>query len=89
MRKLYEIAGDILLEWSKPYFGAVPYIRALREMGGGGDMYGMDSSDDIILRFFANATSFRGPRARVLKYELAEHLSPAYRKDALKKYAPK
>lgn len=88
-RTISRIAGDIKRIWVKPYFGAVPYLNAMLSLNTSEDRYGMDSADDILLRFFTNASSFRGEKAKVLKYELAHHLSPRYQKEFLKKYKPK
>lgn len=88
LRPISAIAADIKRTWKKMYFGAVPYVDAMLTLSVRGDRYGMDSSDDILLRFFSNASAFRGDEAKALKYELAQHVSPAYQKDLLKKYKP-
>jgi len=88
-RTIARIAGDIKRIWVKPYFGAVPYLNAMLSLETSADSYGMDSADDILLRFFTNASGFRGEKAKILKFELAHHLSPKYQKDFLKKYRPK
>lgn len=31
-RPIKEIASDILKDWKKPYFGAVPYIEAMMKL---------------------------------------------------------
>ncbi len=90
LRPIYQIAADIKRKWgTKMYFGAVPYVDAMLTLSVRGDRYVCDTSDDILLRFFANASAFRGDEARALKFELAQHVSPAYQKDLLKKYGPK
>ncbi len=88
LRSIREIASDIKREWDKMYFGAVPYVDAMLYLSERGDHYGADSSDDIILRFLSNASAFRGAPAKSLKYQLVQHLSPAFQKDLLKKYKP-
>ena len=88
-RPIYEIAAEIRREWKNVYFGAVPYLDALMSMTSGSDAYGLDPGYSIINYFFANASTFRGARAKELKYELALHLPEPYRKSALKKYKPK
>lgn len=90
LRPICRIAADIKRQWgTKMYFGAVPYVNAMLCLNTNADMYGLDSADDILLHFFSNASAFRGDDAKKLKYELAQHLSPAYAKDMLKKYRPK
>jgi hypothetical protein len=69
-RPLYLIAQDIRSAWKKPYFGAVPYLRAMGTMGPADKQYGCDSVESIILGFLTNATTFRGPAARQIKAEL-------------------
>lgn len=69
-RPLHEIADDISENWEKPYFGAVPYLQALRDLNTIDEDYGADSARSIVLYFLANAQSFRGPEARRIKKEL-------------------
>jgi hypothetical protein len=88
-RTIHAIAGDIKRIWKKMYFGAVPYVDAMLTLSVRGDHYGLDSSDDILLHFFSNASAFRGDEAKALKYELVQHLSPSYQKEFLGKYKPK
>ena len=90
LRTISAIAADIKRTCGpKIYFGAVPYVNAMQSLFSQGDRYGMDSSDDILLHFFSNASSFRGEEAKALKYELAQHLSERYQKEFIKKYKPK
>ena len=69
-RPLYEIADDIRRNWSKPYFGAVPYIEAMGSLSSIKDNYGWDSGDSIVLYFLSNASTWRGEDARRIKAEL-------------------
>lgn len=69
-RTLRVIAGEIQRDWTKPYFGAVPYIHAMRGLEKVTDKYGMDDGDDIVLYFLSNAKSWRGETARRIKAEL-------------------
>ena len=69
-RPIHVIAYDIKREWIKPYFGAVPYLDAMCTIQTIDDYYGMDDAKSIILYFLANASSFRGDKARELKAEL-------------------
>lgn len=69
-RPLYTIADEIHTSWTKPYFGAVPYIGAMRYLGYITDPYGEDDAVDVVLRFLANAGTWRGDDARRIKSEL-------------------
>lgn len=69
-RKVSEIAAEILRTWTKPYFGAVPYIEAMRHLDTPQDNYGHDSGEGIVLRFLDNAKTWRGDDARRIKAEL-------------------
>lgn len=69
-RPLHEIAQEIRKEWPKPYFGAVPYIQAMRLLIGVTDVYGSDDAESIVLYFLYNARTWRGETARRIKAEL-------------------
>ena len=73
-RSISEIATDIKRSWSRPYFGAVPYLNAMLCLGSASDSYGMDDARSIINYFLCNASTFRGPEAKALKAELKAHL---------------
>jgi len=69
-RPIHTIASEILQDWKKPYFGAVPYLGAMRTLDGIDDAYGYDDARTVILYFMANATTWRGAKAREIKAEL-------------------
>jgi len=69
-RTLSAIASEINNEWKKPFFGAVPYLEAMRSLTSINDTYGYDSADSIVLYFLSNASSWRGDAARRIKAEL-------------------
>lgn len=69
-RPLYIIAADIHGAWPKPYFGAVPYLNAMRYLHTMTDNYGMDSADSVVRYFLSNASTWRGADARRVKAEL-------------------
>lgn len=71
-RTLSEIAREIMATWKKPFFGAVPYLRAMATLSGPGDRYGADSADSIVRYFLANAATYRGPDAKRIKAELRQ-----------------
>ena len=69
-RTLSTIANEISRSWAKPYFGAVPYLAAMRTLGSIEDDYHYDSGRSIVLYFLANAGTWRGEDARRIKAEL-------------------
>lgn len=69
-RLVCDIAAEITKEWTKPYFGAVPYLQAMRDIHCMAESYGADSGKDIVLHFLANASTWRGPAAKRIKAEL-------------------
>lgn len=69
-RPLYEIAAEIRNDWTKPYFGAVPYLDAMRSLDLITDSYYYDSADSVVRYFLANANTWRGDTARRVKAEL-------------------
>jgi hypothetical protein len=69
-RSLSTIAREIAQDWTRPYFGAVPYLNAMRSLDSIHDDYIHDSAKSIVLYFLANATTWRGDTARRVKAEL-------------------
>jgi hypothetical protein len=69
-RPLHTIAGEIAADWKKPYFGAVPYIRAMRELSSIEQPFYYDSGESIVRYFLANAATWRGETAKRIKAEL-------------------
>jgi len=69
-RSLSTIAREIRTDWTKPYFGAVPYLEAMGRLDSISDNYGQDGADDIVLYFLSNAKTWRGDVARRVKAEL-------------------
>lgn len=75
-RSLRVIAAEIQRTWVRKdgtpcvYFGAEPYIHAMRGLDKITDAYGYDSADDIVRYFLANANTYRGETARRIKAEL-------------------
>lgn len=77
VRPLYVIADEIMQLWHPVWFGAVPYLRAMRTLSSVRDNYGLDSGESIVLYFLANAAQFKGPDARRIKAELKAALKAA------------
>ena len=69
-RPIHTIASEILQDWKRPYFGAVPYLAAMQSLDTIDDAYGYDDARTVILYFMANATTWRGAKAREIKAEL-------------------
>jgi hypothetical protein len=73
-RSISSIAYDIKRVWAKPYFGAKPYLDAMTQLNNINDKYFHDDAKSVIMYFLANASTFRGNDAKVLKAELKEML---------------
>jgi hypothetical protein len=71
-RPLYEIAREIRKDWTKPYFGAVPYLEAMETLSDISQDYYADSAESIVLYFLSNAQTWKGETARRIKKELKE-----------------
>lgn len=71
---LDDIAAIITLAWPKPYFGAEPYIQAMRHLMSVNSMYGADSGSEIVAYFLANASRWHGAVAKLVKRELNRRL---------------
>jgi hypothetical protein len=69
-RPLSVIARDIRATWPKVYFGAVPYLQAMAQLGSINDKYYEDSARSVVNYFLANAGTWRGDDARRIKAEL-------------------
>lgn len=73
-RSLSTIANDIRKDWTKPYFGAVPYLDAMETLNTICDSYYYDDASDIVRYFLSNATTWKGETARAIKAELKSML---------------
>jgi hypothetical protein len=65
------------VDWAKPYFGAKPYLDAMLTMSTFNACYGLDSAQSICQYFLANASTWRGPVARLAKAKLTALLDAA------------
>ena len=74
MRTFSEVTREIRAKWSKPYFGAVPYLDALQEVNTSDKnaTYISEQVKDIVPYLLCNMSTFRGADARRLKAELKE-----------------
>ena len=73
-RPIYEIAKEIEADWNSKgkgvYFGAVPYLQAMHTINSIKDNYIEDTADSVVRYFLANASTWRGDKAREIKKEL-------------------
>lgn len=69
-RSIKIIAQEIRADWTRPYFGAVPYLEAMGDLDKITDPYYADSARSIVRYFLANAGTWRGETARRVKAEL-------------------
>lgn len=67
---LSQIAREIKANWPKVYFGAVPYLDAMRGLDSIDQNYGADSGKTIVIYFLSNAATWRGDHAKMIKAEL-------------------
>lgn len=80
-RPIHVIADEIIATWrngkgeSSVYFGAVPYLDAMRSLAKITDTYGADNAASVVMYFLSNATYWRGPDARRIKAELNKILA--------------
>lgn len=70
VRSLSTIANEICKDWTKVYFGAVPYLNAMATLDSIDDNYIHDSGRSVVLYFLANAGTWRGDVAKRIKLEL-------------------
>ena len=70
VRPISVIAREIQADWKKIYFGAVPYLQAMRSLNSVKDRYFEDSAQTIVMYFLANAGTWRGETAKRIKAEL-------------------
>jgi hypothetical protein len=67
---LYAIATIIRNDWKKVYFGAKPYLDAMGGLNDISDNYGFDNAKSIVRYFLANASTWKGDTAKVVKAHL-------------------
>jgi hypothetical protein len=72
IRPIWKIAEEISQLWSRVNFAAKPYLDAMFSLETIDDKYGLDSASSMIAYFLSNATSWRGPDAKRIKYELKQ-----------------
>tara|TARA_R110002074_G_scaffold241952_1_gene413784 strand:+ start:3097 stop:3324 length:228 start_codon:yes stop_codon:yes gene_type:complete len=70
MRSISVIASEIDSDWKKVNYAARPYLDAMYSLNNIGDSYYLDSGEGVVLRFLANAGTWRGETAKRVKLEL-------------------
>jgi len=77
-RPLHQIAREINDDWRVQGKGvslyARPYLDALLTLESIDDNYYQDSADSVVRYFLANASTYRGEKAKALKAELKSML---------------
>ena len=75
-RPIWQIAKDISNDWGKKIsVHAIPYLDAMLCLSSPKDNYMFDSGQSVILYFLANASGYRGDKARQYKQELRDQLA--------------
>ena len=71
-RTFAEIAREIKQTWKNVYFGAKPYLQAMATIDSSDKNapYMLETAEDIVIYFLANATYWRGEDAKRIKAEL-------------------
>lgn len=72
MRTFKQIMQEIEKLWANPYFGAVPYIEALKTLDTSDKKasYLFEKAESLVPYLLCNMSTFRGPDARRIKAEL-------------------
>lgn len=69
-RLISTVAYEIVQDWKKPYFGAIPYLKAMLQLSTKDSKYGVEDAETIVVYFLGNANTYRGEVARRTKAEL-------------------
>lgn len=71
-RTFAEIAREIKQTWKNVYFGAKPYLQAMATIDSSDKNapYMLETAEDIVIYFLANAQTWRGEDAKRIKAEL-------------------
>lgn len=72
--KLHDLAREIRRDWKNVNYAARPYLDAMAGLVEITGSYGHDSGTSIVRYFLANATGWRGQKAREIKAELKRRL---------------
>lgn len=78
-RPLSEIAREIRADWKNINYAAKPYLGAMSSLDTLDDLFGYDTGSSVVAYFLANASTWRGAKAKEIKAELNAMLK-AHRK---------
>jgi hypothetical protein len=70
MRAISSIAVDIGKDWQNISYSAKPYLSAMYCIDTLDHSYGLDDGRSVVRYFLANASAWRGEKARAIKSEL-------------------
>lgn len=70
MRLINTIAREIRQDWKDVSLYAKPYLDAMDDLHTIDQMYYADTAESVVLYFLANASTWRGDKAREIKAEL-------------------
>ena len=70
MRTIKQIASEISEDWVNINTYALPHLNAMSDIESINDSYHHDSAKSVVLDFLANATTWKGEKAREIKKEL-------------------
>lgn len=69
-RSISAIAREIRADWKDVNYAAKPYLGAMFSLNTLDDHFGYDSGSSVVAYFLANASTWRGAKAREIKAEL-------------------
>lgn len=70
MRLINTISREIRQDWKNVSPYAKPYLDAMDDLHTIDQMYYADTAESVVLYFLANASTWRGDKAREIKAEL-------------------
>lgn len=70
MQSISTIAREISREWKNVNYAAKPYLEAMRSIDSVNDSFGYDSAKSVVSYFLANASGYRGDKAKANKAAL-------------------
>jgi len=72
-KTINEIGFLIERSWINPFYGAIPYMKAMQRIVNGA--FYQDDEETIILYFLSNARTWKGETAREVKKELKRRVN--------------
>jgi len=70
MQTISTIAREISRDWKNVNYAAKPYLQAMRSLDSASDSFGYDSAKSVVSYFLANASGYRGDKAKAHKAAL-------------------